>query len=220
VATRRVVAPREPGGSAGRSAPDGITVGVLALQGDVREHLAILGTLGVAARPVRTAAELAGCAALVLPGGESSTVARLIAAFELEAPLRAAIRAGVSCLATCAGTILLARTIQDGLPGQLALGVLDIAVRRNAYGRQRDSFEADLALPAVGPDPVPVVFIRAPTIETVGPDVEVLARHDGRPVAVRQGRHLALTFHPEITGDPRLHALFLAGLALPPGPGT
>ncbi len=195
-------------------------VGVLALQGDVREHLAILNGLGVDARPVRTAGELAVCAALVIPGGESTTMARLIEAFDLEAPLRRAIAGGLACLTTCAGTILLARVIEDGLPGQLAFGVLDLTVRRNAYGGQQASFEAALDVPAVGSEPVRVAFIRAPTIESVGPTVEVLACHDRRPVAVRQGRHLALTFHPEITGDPRLHALFLRGLEARPGAGA
>ncbi len=194
-------------------------VGVLALQGDVREHLVVLRALGAEPRLVRTAADLAACTALVLPGGESTTMARLIEAFQLEPPLRAAIAAGLACLSTCAGTILLARTIEDGLPGQLALGVLDIAVRRNAFGPQRESFEAELAVPAVGSEPVPVAFIRAPTIEAVGPGVEVLATHLGKPAAIRQGRHLALTFHPEITGDSRLHALFLRGLGPTPEGG-
>jgi len=188
-------------------------VGVLSLQGDVREHLIALRAAGAEGVPVRTAAELARCQALVLPGGESTTMERLLRAFDLLAPLRAAIEGGLPCLATCAGTILLAREIRDGLPGQDGLGVLDLAVRRNAYGRQRDSFEADLPFPAVSPEPVPVAFIRAPRIEAVGEGVEVLARWDGDPVAVRQGPHLALTFHPEITGDPRVHRLFVAGLA-------
>lgn len=203
----------------GAASAAGPVVGVLALQGDVREHLTLLRGLGAEARTVRTPSDLVGCRALVLPGGESTTMARLIEAFGLEAPLRAAIDAGVACLATCAGTILLARAIQDGLPGQLTLGVLDIAVRRNAYGGQRESFEADVQVPALGPDPVSVAFIRAPAIEAIGPEVEVLARHAGTPVAVRQGLHLALTFHPEITGDPRLHALFLRGLEPAPAAG-
>ena len=187
-------------------------IGVLALQGDVREHLAMLGELGADARPVRLAPELEGLLGLVIPGGESTTMSRLILRFDLLEPLQAAFTAGLAALTTCAGTILAAREIRDGLPDQVRLGLLDIVVRRNAFGRQRESAEVMLDIPAVGPGAVPVAFIRAPAIEEVGPGVEVLATYRDEPAAVRQGRHLALTFHPEITGDLRLHRLFLSGL--------
>ncbi len=187
-------------------------VGVLALQGDVREHLRLLGQCGAEGRAVRLAAELQGLDGLVLPGGESTTMSLLILAFGLLQPLQEAVAGGMACLCTCAGTILAARQVTDGLADQLKLGWLDIAVRRNAYGRQVQSGEADLEVAAVGPPPVRVAFIRAPAIEAVGPEVEILARYREQPCAVRQGRHLGLTFHPEITGDPRLHQLFLSGL--------
>jgi 5'-phosphate synthase pdxT subunit len=187
-------------------------VGVLALQGDVREHLRLLQVCGVEAVPVRLAKELRGLQGLVMPGGESTTMSHLIRSFGLLEPLQEAFASGTACLATCAGVILAAREIRDGLPDQLCLGLLDIAVRRNAFGRQLESGEVDLEVPAVGPEPVPVALIRAPSIEETGPGVEVLATYAGRPAAVRQGRHLALIFHPEITGDPRLHELFLSRL--------
>jgi 5'-phosphate synthase pdxT subunit len=187
-------------------------IGVLALQGDVREHLHLLRECGATAEPVRLPEELEGLQGLVLPGGESSTMSNLIEVFGLGEPLRAEFAGGMGCLATCAGTILAAREIRDGLPGQFRLDLLDIAVRRNAFGRQQESAEVWLEVPAVGPDPVHVAFIRAPAIEEVGEGVEVLASYRGQPAAVRQGRHLALTFHPEITGDPRLHRLFVDAL--------
>ena len=178
-------------------------VGVLALQGDVREHLRLLRACGATAVPVRLAEELECLQGLVMPGGESTTMSHLIRRFELLEPL---------ALALAIGEHLAAREIRDGLPGQLCLGLLDIAVRRNAFGRQLESGEVDLEIPAVGPEPVPVALIRAPSIEETGAGVEVLASYAGHPAAVRQGRHLALIFHPEITGDPRLHQLFLSGL--------
>jgi 5'-phosphate synthase pdxT subunit len=185
---------------------------VLALQGDVREHRAALEACGVETAGVRTAAELDGVDALAIPGGESTTLSRLIGAFGLEEPLRRRLEDGLPCLATCAGMILLSRRILDGRPDQLALGALDIDVRRNAFGRQVDSFEAGLQVPALGEPAFPGVFIRAPLVERVGEEVTVLARHDGRIVAVAQGPHIALAFHPEISGDDRFHRLFVERL--------
>jgi len=190
-------------------------VGVLALQGDFREHIRLLQECGVRARTVRLPEDMIGLAGLVLPGGESTTMGRLIEARSLRQPLQDAFAHGVACMATCAGTILAAREIRDGLPQQFTLGLFDIVVRRNAFGRQQESGEVWLEVPAIGPQPILVAFIRAPSIEEVGPKVEVLARHHGQPAAIRQGRNIALTFHPEITGDPRLHQLFLAGLRAP-----
>ncbi|HVB14847.1 MAG TPA: pyridoxal 5'-phosphate synthase glutaminase subunit PdxT [Candidatus Dormibacteraeota bacterium] len=187
-------------------------VGVLALQGDVREHLRLLQSCGAEARTVRLAEELQGLQGLVIPGGESTTMSWLIQRFRLLEPLQAALHRGIGCLTTCAGTILAAREIRDGLPDQLQLGILDIVVRRNAFGRQLDSGEVELDVAAIGPNPIRVALIRAPAIEEVGAEVEVLASYQGRPAAVRQGRHLGLIFHPEITGDPRLHQLFLSRL--------
>jgi 5'-phosphate synthase pdxT subunit len=187
-------------------------VGVLALQGDVREHLLAFGRCGCEAVPVRLAAELERVDALAIPGGESTTMSRLLSVFGLEVPLRERLDAGMPCLATCAGMILLSRAILDGRPDQLALGALDLEVRRNGFGRQVDSFETDLDIPAVGDRPFRAVFIRAPRVVRVGSAATVLARVDGEPVAVAQGAHLALAFHPEVTGDDRLHRLFLRGL--------
>ncbi|MGO8687854.1 MAG: pyridoxal 5'-phosphate synthase glutaminase subunit PdxT [Candidatus Dormibacteria bacterium] len=189
-----------------------LRIGVLALQGDVREHLVAFRRSGAGAVPVRSADELLGVHALALPGGESTTMSRLIRAFGLEAPLRRRLADGMPSFSTCAGTILLSREILDGTADQLALGTLDLRTRRNGYGRQLESFECDLDVPATGPDPFRAVFIRAPVIESCGPGVEVLASVEGRPVAIRQGRHLSFTFHPEMTGDLRLHRLFLEGV--------
>ena len=185
---------------------------MLALQGDVREHLAAFDQAGAEAFPVRTAEEILSVHALALPGGESSTLSRLIRVFGLEAPLRHRLAGGMPTFSTCAGTILLSREILDGTADQLALGALDLRTRRNGYGRQVDSFECDLDLPLLGSGTFRAVFIRAPVIEGCGPGVEVLAAHEGRPVAVRQGQHLSFTFHPEMTGDLRLHRLFLDGV--------
>ena len=195
-------------------------VGVLALQGDVREHVVALAGLGVAATTVRRPEELARCDGLVLPGGESTTIVRLARTVGLLEPLRAAIRGGLPVLGTCAGMILLADEVLDGERGQETLGGLDVTVRRNAFGRQVDSFETHLRLVGLD-DPVHAVFIRAPWVERVGPDVEVLARVEGatdpaargRVVAVRQGRVLATSFHPEVGHDTRIHAMFLDLLA-------
>jgi len=182
---------------------------VLALQGDVREHLTALRGCGAEADPVRTPADLERVDALVLPGGESTTMSRLLHVFGLEAPLRERLAAGMPTLSTCAGLILLSREVLDGRPDQLALGVLDVSVRRNGYGRQVESFEADIAVAPLGVAPFRAVFIRAPLIESTGPDAEVIASFDNNPVAIAQGPHLGLCFHPEMTEDPRLHRLFL-----------
>jgi pyridoxal 5'-phosphate synthase pdxT subunit len=182
---------------------------VLALQGDVREHLTALRGCGAEADPVRTPADLERVDALVIPGGESTTMSRLLHVFGLEGPLRERLAAGMPTLSTCAGLILLSREVLDGRPDQLALGVLDVSVRRNGYGRQVESFEADLAVAPLGVAPFRAVFIRAPLIESTGPDAEVIASFGDNPVAIAQGPHLGLCFHPEMTEDPRLHQLFL-----------
>jgi 5'-phosphate synthase pdxT subunit len=189
-------------------------VGVLALQGDVREHLAAFERSGSVALPVRLPAELDRVDALALPGGESTTQSRLLSTFRLVEPLRRRLDEGLACFATCAGMILLSSQILDGRPEQLALGALDVTVQRNGFGRQVDSFEADLSIPALGADPFRGVFIRAPRIATVGPRCTVVATLDGEPVAVAQGLHLALAFHPEMVGDDRLHRLFVDRLQL------
>ncbi|KAF4411006.1 MULTISPECIES: pyridoxal 5'-phosphate synthase glutaminase subunit PdxT [Streptomyces] len=184
-------------------------IGVLALQGDVREHLAALRAAGAEARPVRRPEELAEAGGLVVPGGESTTIAKLAAAFGLLEPLRARVRAGMPAYGSCAGMILLADKILDGGDGQETVGGIDMTVRRNAFGRQNESFEAAVDVAGVGGGPVEGVFIRAPWVESTGAGVEVLAEHAGHPVAVRQGALLATSFHPELTGDHRLHALFV-----------
>jgi 5'-phosphate synthase pdxT subunit len=158
---------------------------------------------------VRLAAEIQSVEALAIPGGESTTMSKLLRAFGLEETLRRRLADGLPTLTTCAGLILLSRAIADGRTDQVATGTLDIAVRRNAWGSQVDSFEADLILAGLGDIPFAGVFIRAPRIEEVGPDVEVLARLGDEPVAVRQGAHVGLTFHPEMTGDDRIHRMFL-----------
>jgi pyridoxal 5'-phosphate synthase pdxT subunit len=189
-------------------------VGVLALQGDTREHLAALTEAGADAVKVRRASELDSVDALVIPGGESTTISKLLREFELLEPLRDRLAEGMPAYGSCAGMILLATEIVDaGVPGReaLPLGAIDMTVRRNAFGRQVDSFEGDIAFEGLD-DPVHAVFIRAPWVERVGPDVEVLARAAGHPVAVRQGRMLATSFHPEMTGDRRVHRLFVASL--------
>ena len=182
-------------------------VGVLALQGDFREHLAALRACEVEGVPVRTAEELEGVAGLIMPGGESTAMARL-----MEPALRDAIRTrasnGMPVMGTCAGMILMARAILDGRPGQEPLGLMDLAIRRNAYGRQLESFETEVSAPALG-GPGPAVFIRAPQVLEHGPQVEVLAEHGARPVALREGNRLALAFHPELTPDRRWHQFFL-----------
>jgi pyridoxal 5'-phosphate synthase pdxT subunit len=183
-------------------------IGVLALQGDVREHLAALTALGADAVTVRRPAELDAVDGLVVPGGESTTMAKLARTFDLLEPLRARVKDGLPTFGTCAGMILLADRIVDGAAGQETIGGLDLTVRRNAFGRQVDSFEEDLVVRGLD-DPVHAVFIRAPWVEEVGPEVEVLATAAGHPVAVRQGPLLATSFHPEVDGDGRVHALFV-----------
>ena len=184
-------------------------VGVLALQGDVREHLAALSDCGVAALPVKTVGELESVDALVLPGGESTTIAKLARSFGLIDPIRARIKGGMPVYGSCAGMILLANQIVDGMADQETFGGLDVVVRRNAFGRQVDSFEADLTVKGITEPSVRAIFIRAPWIEKVSDGVEVLASFDGHPVAVQQGRLLATSFHPELTGDHRFHRYFV-----------
>lgn len=188
------------------------TIGVLALQGDVREHQTALGRVGVAAPAVRRPAELAAVDGLVIPGGESTTMAKLLHVFELWQPLAAALRDGLPAYGSCAGMIVLATRVLDGRPDQPCLGAIDVAVRRNAFGRQTESFEAAVAMPALGAEPVTGVFIRAPWIESCGTGVDVLATvptNDGpHPVAARQGNVLVTSFHPEVTPDDRVHRYF------------
>ena len=189
------------------------TVGVFGLQGDVREHLRMLELLGVRAVGVRRASELDACDALVLPGGESTTMAKLARTFDLFEPIRKRIAGGMPTLGTCAGMILLADRIEDGVAGQETFGGLDVTVRRNAFGRQVDSFEGDILFEGMT-DPVHAVFIRAPWVEQAATGVEVLARvaegeAAGRIVAVRQRHLLATSFHPEVGGDPRVHQLLV-----------
>lgn len=185
-----------------------LRIGVLALQGDVREHIASLDALGVDAFGVRRAEELERCDGLVIPGGESTTMIKLARNFELLEPLQARVAAGMPAFGTCAGMILLADRIVDGVEGQETIGGLDITVRRNAFGRQVDSFEEDLPFAGLA-DPVHAVFIRAPWVERVGERVEVLATAAGHPVAVRQEHLLATSFHPEVGGDARVHGAFV-----------
>ncbi len=199
-------------------------VGVFALQGDVREHLRVLTDLGVRAIGVRRVSELEECDGLVIPGGESTTMSKLARTFDLFEPIRQRIKEGLPVFGTCAGMIMLADRIEDGIADQETLGGLDITVRRNAFGRQVDSFEGDLDFAGLD-DPVHAVFIRAPWVEDAGPRVEVLARVEagpaaGRIVAVRQGSLLATSFHPEVDGgDDRIHRLFL-DLVVGSGAGT
>jgi pyridoxal 5'-phosphate synthase pdxT subunit len=185
-------------------------IGVLALQGDVREHRRALTTARAEVVAVRRPAELEGLDGIVLPGGESTTMGKLLTTFELLEPLRLALAAGLPAYGSCAGMILLADRVLDGTADQVVLGGLDVTVRRNAFGRQVDSFEGDLDFAGVDGEPMHAVFIRAPWVETAGPEVEVLARAADRIVAVRQGQLLATSFHPELTGDPRVHQLFVS----------
>ncbi|MEV7195668.1 pyridoxal 5'-phosphate synthase glutaminase subunit PdxT [Streptomyces sp. NPDC093510] len=184
-------------------------VGVLALQGDVREHLIALASADAVARPVRRPEELAEVDGLVIPGGESTTISKLATLFGLMEPLRARVRHGLPVYGSCAGMIMLADKILDPRSGQETVGGIDMIVRRNAFGRQNESFEAAVAVKGVEGAPVEGVFIRAPWVESVGAEVEVLAEHEGHIVAVRQGNALATSFHPELTGDHRIHALFV-----------
>ncbi len=186
-------------------------IGVLALQGDFAEHVAVLRRLGVETAEVRRPAELADLSGLIIPGGESTTIGKLIVTYGLAEPIVELARAGRALWGTCAGMILLSRQAVDGVPGQPLLGLLDITVVRNGFGRQVDSFEADVEVPRLGPPPFRGVFIRAPYVQECGPGVEVVARlEDGRVVAVQQGNLLATAFHPELTMDDRFHRHFLS----------
>ncbi|HEY5032558.1 MAG TPA: pyridoxal 5'-phosphate synthase glutaminase subunit PdxT [Actinomycetes bacterium] len=199
------------------SSAAGPVIGVFALQGDVREHMAALAATGARPVPVRRPTELDGLDGIVLPGGESTTMSKLAVTFELLEPLRAAVKAGLPAYGSCAGMILLADRILDGRRDQQTVGGIDMTVRRNAFGRQVDSFEADLDFAELAGGPVHAVFIRAPWVESVGESVRVLATApsaggdgaEARIVAVRQGNLLATSFHPELTGDTRVHAYFV-----------
>jgi len=182
---------------------------VLALQGDAREHLRALESAGSTPVEVKTPAQLAGVDALVLPGGESTTIGKLLDRFELLGPLRDRANDGMPLFGTCAGLILMANEIVGGQDVPRRLGVMDVSVRRNAYGRQVDSFESQLAVKGLDGS-FTAVFIRAPVIERVGEDVEILATCDDTPVLVRQGNLVASSFHPEMTGDARLHDMFVS----------
>ncbi|MGH8995623.1 MAG: pyridoxal 5'-phosphate synthase glutaminase subunit PdxT [Acidimicrobiales bacterium] len=194
-----------------------MTIGVLALQGDVREHSAALADLGELARPVRQPSDLEGLAGIVLPGGESTTLSLLLESSALFGPLAEALGSGLPVFGTCAGMILLSTEVLDGRSDQRRFGVIDLTVRRNGYGRQRASFECDLDVSGMGGDPFHGVFIRAPVVEASGPDVEVLATlpaargrpGDHQPVVCRRGPVLVAAFHPELTEDRRLHRLFV-----------
>jgi 5'-phosphate synthase pdxT subunit len=189
-------------------------VGVLALQGDFREHLFSLEECGVTPSVIRRPHELANVDALVLPGGESTAIANLARSFEMFDPLKSRIASGMPVYGSCAGMILLADRVLDAAIGQETFGGLDITVRRNAFGRQVDSFESDLEFKGITNPPIRAVFIRAPWVESVGQDVEVLATFD-HAVAVRQGALLATSFHPELTGDNRIHRYFIESVARP-----
>jgi 5'-phosphate synthase pdxT subunit len=189
-------------------------VGVLALQGDFREHIAVLRSLGADAVGVRRPSELAEVSGLIIPGGESSVIDKLSRLFDLAAPLKKAIADGLPVWGTCAGLIMLADTVLDGIHGQQSVGGLDIAVRRNAFGSQLDSFETELDIPVLGAPSVHAVFIRAPIVETASSSVTTLASlPDGRVVAVEQNNLLGTSFHPEMTGDTRFHEYFLTKIS-------
>jgi 5'-phosphate synthase pdxT subunit len=182
-------------------------VGVLALQGDVPEHMRAVEQAGGEAVPVRTCAQLEGVEALIIPGGESTTVGKLLERYSLMEPIRERARTGMPILGTCTGLILMAREIEDS--DQPRLGLMDVTVRRNAYGRQLDSFETDVAAPSLGSEPLRAVFIRAPIVTRTGPEVRTLAEADGRPILVRQGGLIGAAFHPEMAGEDRVHRLLL-----------
>ena len=191
-------------------------VGVLALQGDVREHAAALADVGAEPVEVRRPEHLAGVGGLVLPGGESTTLSMLLDSSGLRPAIAERLTEGMPALGTCAGLILLARRVEDGRADQRGFGVVDVVVRRNGFGRQRQSFECELVAPALGARRLPAVFIRAPLVEGVGEGVEVLAtvdRPEGpTPVLLRQGAHVVASFHPELSGDRRVHELFVQGV--------
>jgi pyridoxal 5'-phosphate synthase pdxT subunit len=186
-----------------------VHIGVLALQGAFREHIVTLESLGVQASAIRMPSQLAKLNGLVIPGGESTAIAKLMVSYGFYEPIRQHHDAGMAVWGTCAGAILIAHEIIDAVPGQESLGLMDITVRRNAFGRQVDSFEADLDFAHLDEGPFRGVFIRAPWIEEIGPEVESLASHDGKIVAARQRDLMATAFHPELTGDPRVHRYFV-----------
>jgi 5'-phosphate synthase pdxT subunit len=192
-----------------------VTIGVLALQGDVREHAGAFAQLGEAVREVRRPVDLEGLTGLVVPGGESTTLSLLLGSSGLTEPLGQALATGLPVFGTCAGMILLATTVLDGRPDQVNFGVIDLTIRRNGYGRQIASFEGEVVVAGLGDEPVPAVFIRAPVVESTGPAVDVLATlpgagdDPGRPVVCRQGPVLVAAFHPELTADRRLQRLFV-----------
>jgi pyridoxal 5'-phosphate synthase pdxT subunit len=203
------LAPVTPSGPA--SAAAGSKIGVLALQGAVSRHARALADLGATPVEVRTPEDLAAVDALVIPGGESTTISMLLESSGLFEPLAARLAAGMPAFGTCAGMILLATEVLDGRADQRSFGAIDLTVRRNAFGRQVDSFEADLDVTGLDGGPLHAVFIRAPVIERAGPDVEILAQIGERPVLARWGRVLVSAFHPELTADRRLHQIFLEG---------
>jgi 5'-phosphate synthase pdxT subunit len=192
-----------------------VTIGVLALQGDVREHIATFTALGEVVREVRRPDDLDGLSGLVVPGGESTTLSLLLGSAGLTGPLAEALQDGLPAFGTCAGMILLADTVLDGRSDQVSFGVIDLTIRRNGYGRQIASFEGEVLVAGLGDEPVPAVFIRAPVVESAGPGVQVLATlpmaagESGRPVVCRQGPVLVAAFHPELTADRRLQRLFV-----------
>lgn len=185
-------------------------IGVLALQGDVREHVAMLANLGAQVAEVRTRAQFDQVDALVIPGGESSVIDKLTRLFDLREPIRARIAAGMPVFGTCAGLIMLADRLADGIEGQQTFGGLNVTVQRNAFGAQVDSFETELTMPAVSAHPVQAAFIRAPIVTEVGAGVEVLGQlDDGRIVAVQSGNVIGISFHPEVEGETAIHEYFL-----------
>ena len=190
-------------------------VGVLALQGDVREHIQSLLECGVQAFPVRRSSEIESIDALILPGGESTTIAQLAEVFDVYELIKGRIEQGMPVYGSCAGMILLAKEILDAKVGQKTFGGLDITVRRNAFGRQVDSFESDITFADGSTDLIRAVFIRAPWVEKVGESVQILASVDSHPVAVRTRTALATSFHPELTGDNRIHRYFIEQVARP-----
>ncbi len=186
-------------------------IGVLALQGDFREHRQTLAKIGVDSIEVRTLADLTASSGLIIPGGESTVMQKLALAYDLFQPIKDALKAGLPAFGTCAGLIMLADEILDGIAGQSGFGGLDVSVRRNAFGNQLDSFEVDLEFKGVVGSPVHAAFIRAPIVERVGPEVEVLSTlGDGRIVGVRQKNLMGISFHPEVTDETRIHELFVS----------
>jgi 5'-phosphate synthase pdxT subunit len=192
-----------------------VKIGVLSLQGDVREHARSLSDCGVHSSLVRRPSELEAVDALVIPGGESTTISKLARIFDIFEPIQERISAGMPVYGSCAGMILLADRVEDAIVGQESFGGLDVTVRRNAFGRQVDSFETDLIFKGITQPPIRAVFIRAPWVESVGSSVEVLAEVDGHPVAVRSDHLFATSFHPELTGDNRIHKFFIEEVCEP-----